>query len=148
MRQSGLVLENLKFTCDKYLKDIDIQDVLKNKLCKEIKEQILFLQDKLDKLNNDFSFLYSLRLDKRIAENEFMEKSKAINGERQAIKHELDLLNEKINVGNIDGKAEDVTNNIERFLHEDITTEIICDLIKRIEVSKNKISIIYKFQEY
>jgi len=142
-----LVLKKLKSTCDNYLKDIDIQDVLQDKLYRETKEKTLFLQNRLNKLNNDFSFLYSLRLDKKINEQEFMEKSNSINEQRKAIKTEIDLLNEEVNSNN-DEQLEDIKNIVERFLDEDITTEIICDLIKRIEVSKNKISIIYKFQEY
>ena len=142
-----MVLKKLKSTCDNYLKDIDIQDVLQDKLYRETKEKTLFLQNRLNKLNNDFSFLYSLRLDKKINEQEFMEKSNSINEQRKAIKTEIDLLNEEVNSNN-DEQLEDIKNIVERFLDEDITTEIICDLIKRIEVSKNKISIIYKFQEY
>lgn len=144
-----VVLERIKKVCRDYFKTIDVGKIIdkipKNNI-KEINKEKLLLKDRISELTKKVDTLYDDRFKEIISIETYMRLSEDIENEIKILKQKLEKSE------NFIIKKEESKVDYESIIHELIniekpSRELLFQIIKKIEVNKNKvIEINYNFK--
>lgn len=116
----------------------------------KIKKETNLLSLQIKKINSSIDELYMRRLDNKVDEYEYQEIMTQYTNEREEIKNkisEYNILKENFNDQTIFELKEVLERNNKEFCNE-ISQDVIKKLILKIEISKEKIEVKYRFRPF
>ena len=143
------VFENIREICNNYLDKKKLEAISQNIELEPIDNmdsEIALLTKRLESENNNIDKLYMDKVNGIISEQDFLRISKTIIEQRDKIQTNLDSLQEKNNRPKPTLNVEKVIDNFLKM--EQPNREILCELIDKIELTKDKDVIInYNFEQ-